>query len=328
MRELILAADIGGTMIRVAIADSRGRILEKASTLVPKGPDARAVPMKVLELCDVLSAKYGGRRSISKVSIAAIGPLDMTKGAIVRPANMPYEIVPIMDVLCNHFDATFILLNDCNAAVIAEKNIGAGKGVDDVVYITISSGIGGGVILDGRLLLGKDGNAAEIGHTVVDMSMGMMCGCGKKGHWEAYCGGNSIPKFAKFLLEKKYSNVNSALAHRLRDDTHTISAKDIFDYARAGDEFALMFVDAIAEINGAGVANVVDVFDPSVISIGGSVALNNVDLVVDKLRPFVEQYALNRVPKIVPTPLGHDAPLIGAILAAIEPPPKSIFKTL
>ncbi|MEM1891919.1 MAG: ROK family protein, partial [Nitrososphaerota archaeon] len=97
---------------------------------------------------------------------------------------------------------------------------------------------------------------------------------------------------------------------------------------RCGDEFALIFIDTISEINGAGVANVVDAFDPSIISIGGSVALNNVDLVVDKLKPFVEQYALNRVPEIVPTPLGHDAPLIGAILAAIDPPPKSVFKTL
>ncbi|MEM0090112.1 MAG: ROK family protein [Nitrososphaerota archaeon] len=328
MVELILAADIGGTVIRVAIADLQGHILEKASTLVPKGPDARAVPLKVLELCDALSTKYGGRRSISKVSIAAIGPLDMTKGAIVRPANMPYDVVPIMDVLCNYFDATFILLNDCNAAVIAEKRAGAGKYVDDVVYITISSGIGGGAILDGKLILGKDGNAAEIGHTVVDMSIGMVCGCGKKGHWEAYCGGNSMPKFAKFLAENRYNNINSTLARRLREGTYNISAKDIFDYARCGDEFALIFIDTISEINGAGVANVVDAFDPSIISIGGSVALNNVDLVVDKLKPFVEQYALNRVPEIVPTPLGHDAPLIGAILAAIDPPPKSVFKTL
>ena len=327
MRELILAADIGGTLIRVAIADPQGRILEKASTLVPKTSDAKAVPMKVLELCDALSAKYGGRRLISKVSIAAIGPLDMTKGAIIRPANMPYDVVPIADVLRDYFDATLIILNDCNAAAIAEKRIGAGKNVDDVVYITMSSGIGGGVVLDGRLLLGKDGNAAEIGHTVVDMSMGMVCGCGKKGHWEAYCGGNSMPKFAKFLAESKYDNVNSTLARKLREGTHTVSAKDIFNYARAGDEFALIFINTIAEINGAGVANVVDTFDPSVISIGGSVALNNVDLVVEKLKPFVEQYAINRVPDIVPTPLGHDAPLIGAVLAAMDPPPKSVFKT-
>ncbi len=328
MEGLILAADIGGTVIRVAIADSQGRMLEKASTLVPKGHDARAVPMKVLELCDALSIKYGGRRSISKVSIAAIGPLDITTGAIVRPANMPYDRVPIMEVLCDCFDATFILLNDCNAAAIAEKLVGAGKDVDDVVYITVSSGIGGGVILDGKLLLGKDGNAAEIGHMVVDMDMGMTCGCGKKGHWEAYCGGNSMPKFAKFLAENKYSNVDSILARKLREGKHIISAKDVFNYARSGDEFALMFIDKIAEINGAGVANVVNAFDPSVISIGGSVTLNNVDLVVDKLKPFVERYAVNRVPKIVPTPLGHDAPLIGAILAAINPPPKSVFKSL
>jgi glucokinase len=252
----------------------------------------------------------------------------MKKGAIIRPANMPYDVVPIADVLCNYFDATFILLNDCNAAAIAEKRIGAGKNVDDVVYITMSSGIGGGVILDGRLLLGKDGNAAEIGHTVVDMSMGMICGCGKKGHWEAYCGGNSMPKFAKFLVESKYDNVNSTLARKLKEGIHTVSAKDIFDYARAGDEFALIFINTVAEINGVGVANVVDVFDPSVISIGGSVALNNVDLVVEKLKPFVERYAINRVPDIVPTPLGHDAPLIGAILAAMDPPPKSVFKAL
>ncbi|MEM2909556.1 MAG: ROK family protein [Nitrososphaerota archaeon] len=328
MKELILAADIGGTMMRVAIADSQGRIFEKTSAPVPRGPDARDVLMKVVELCDAISAKYGGRGSISKVSIAAIGPLDMVKGAIVRPANMPYDVVPIMDVLSDYFDATFILLNDCNAAAIAEKRIGVGKDVDDIVYITISSGIGGGAIVDGRLLLGKDGNAAEIGHMVVDMGTDMVCGCGKKGHWEAYCGGNSMPKFAKFLAEEKYSHVDSTLVRKLRKDVQTISAKDLFEYARAGDSFALTFVNTIAEINGIGVANVVDAFDPSVISIGGSVALNNVDLVVERLKPFVEKYALNRVPQIVSTPLGHDAPLLGAVLAAIEPPPKSIFRAL
>ncbi|PUA31509.1 MAG: hypothetical protein B9J98_06060 [Candidatus Terraquivivens tikiterensis] len=326
MEGLILAADIGGTMIRVAVADTKGRILEKASTLVPRAPDARAVPMKVVELGDAISAKYGGRRSISKVSIAAIGPLDMKRGAIIRPANMPYDTVPIMDVLCGYFDATFILLNDCNAAAIAEKSIGAGKDVDDIVYITISSGIGGGVVLDGRLLLGKDGNAAEIGHMVVDMGMGMVCGCGKKGHWEAYCGGNSMPRFARFLSEEKFKHADSTLARKLREGMHTISAKDIFDYARAGDSFAITFVETVAEINGIGVANVVDAYDPSVVSIGGSVALNNVDLVVERLKPFVEKYAVNRVPQIVSTPLGHDAPLLGAVLAAIEPPPKSIFR--
>ena len=137
-----------------------------------------------------------------------------------------------------------------------------------------------------------------------------------------------MPKFAKFLVESKYDNVNSTLARKLKEGIHTVSAKDIFDYARAGDEFALIFINTVAEINGVGVANVVDVFDPSVISIGGSVALNNVDLVVEKLKPFVERYAINRVPDIVPTPLGHDAPLIGAILAAMDPPPKSVFKAL
>lgn len=322
---LIIATDVGGTMLRVAIADSNGRIIDKVTTQVPRETDATSVPLRIAELTSFLLSKHSEKGCLWRFSIAAIGPLDTKRGRIVKPANMPYDEVPLIEVLSKYFDTEFILINDCNAAVLAEKEFGAGRDYDDIVYITISSGIGGGAYIDGTLLMGKDGNAVEIGHTVIDASGKMVCGCGRLGHWEAYCGGNGMPRYAEYLAREEKLHIDSQLLKMLRGG-YKITSKDIFDFARMGDEFALNFIDRVAELNAIGVANVVSIYDPSIITIGGSVALNNVDFIIERLKRRVEKYTINRVPKILPTPLGHDAPLLGAIVAALNPPSKALIK--
>ena len=138
---------------------------------------------------------------ISGIGVASIGPLDLKRGGIASPANLPYRFIPLVKPLEEASGSKVALMNDANAAVLGERRFGAGKEHPDLVFITLSTGIGGGAIVDGHLLIGKDGNAAEIGHMVVDSEERLTCGCGRRGHWEAYCSGRNLPNLAALLAE-------------------------------------------------------------------------------------------------------------------------------
>lgn len=321
----LLAADVGASKTRVCLADRSGKILEKLSSMTPKVGSPESLPQIILDLGDRLLEKYGGIKAADMISIASIGPLDVKRGLIVKSPNIPFERVPIRDFIVQHYDGPVVLLNDCNAAVLAEKMFGAATDRQNVVYITISSGIGGGAIVDGNLLLGKDGNAAEVGHIVVDFEGSLTCGCGKPGHWEGYCSGKGLPRFALWLVMNKYTSIKSKFAERAARKESWMTAEKIFESAREGDPVASMILRDFTKINLAGLGSVINVYDPEAVFIGGSVTLNNVDSVVAPLRKGVEKFAMNRVPEIETTSLGHDAPLLGALAAAINPPERSII---
>lgn len=313
---LVAGVDIGATYTRVVLADEKGRILDRAKFETPRS-SREAVPASIASAIRVLLKRIGGsERDLRGIGVGSIGPLDVKRGVIVKAANLPLENVPIVEPLESEFGVTTYLVNDCVAAVIGEKHMGAGRDHDNLVYITISTGIGGGVYVDGRVLLGKDGNAHEIGHMVVDAEGKLVCGCGRRGHWEAYSSGTGIPKLAKLLAEENPGLFErSVLASK--GDPLRLTSKDVYDAAKAGDAFARAVVEEAARYNAMGVANVVNVYDPSLITVGGSVALNNVELVVEPLKKMVHEYAVNRVPEITVTPLGDDVGLYGAIALAL-----------
>lgn len=312
----VAGVDIGATYTRVVIADEKGRILDRVKFETPRS-DRMALSASIARAIRELLKRVGApEKGLKGIGIGSIGPLDIKRGVIVRAANLPLENVPIVEPLEREFDVNVYLVNDCVAAVVGEKHMGAGRDHDNLVYITISTGIGGGVYVDGRVLLGKDGNAHEIGHMVVDAEGKLVCGCGKKGHWEAYSSGSGIPKLAKLLAEEKPELFKrSALASW--GDPLKLTSKNVYDAAKAGDAFARTVVEEAARYNAMGVANVVNVYDPSLITIGGSVALNNVELVVEPLKKMVQEYAVNRIPEIATTPLGEDVGLYGAVALAL-----------
>lgn len=320
----LLAADVGASKTRVCLADGSGRILEKRSATTPKGGSPDSLPKIILELGGRLLERYGGIKVADVISIASIGPLDIKKGLIVGSPNIPFKQVPVRDFIAQHYDGSIVLLNDCNAAVLAEKMFGAAADKQNLVYITISSGIGGGAIVDGQLLLGKDGNAAEVGHIVVNFEGNLICGCGKTGHWEGYCSGTGLPRFALWLIMNKYATIQSKLAASASRNESWVTAEKVFESAREEDPLASMILRDFTEINLAGLGSVINVYDPEAIFLGGSVTLNNIDLVVGPLRNEIEKFAINRIPEIGVTSLGHDAPLLGALAAAIDPPERSI----
>jgi glucokinase len=189
---------------------------------------------------------------------------------------------------------------------------GAGKGFDNLVYMTLSTGIGGGVFVDGHLLLGKDGNASEVGHMVIDIEERLRCGCGKRGHWEAYCSGKNIPNYVRIRLNETVYR-DSSLRKRVNGWSQEETTKMFFEEAEKGDKTALDIVEDIGRLNAAGFASVINLYDPSIITVGGSMALNHESLILNPIKKYVPNYVINRVPEIQITPLGEDVVLMGAI---------------
>jgi len=314
MERLAVGVDVGGTNIRVALGDERGRIIARISERTEKHRGPEGISRQIVRSIRRLIERIGGRR-IEGIGIGSAGPLDLKRGGLMKPTNIPYDFVPLVEPLREEFDLPVYLLNDCSVAVVGERFFGAGKEHENLAYITLSTGIGGGIYVDGHLLIGKDGNATEIGHFTIDYKGRLLCGCGKRGHWEAYCSGNGIPNYVRLLLSEEDPDEvkDSLLMSKINGNLNLLTAKILYDCAKAGDPLSLKLTDRIGVLNAIGFACVIDAYDPSLITIGGSIALRNENLVLSPIRKYVGEHARNRVPEIRITPLGDDVVLYGAI---------------
>ena len=309
-----VAVDIGATNLRAASGDERGlrrRISERTDAdHGPGGISGQLIRMvKALEMDEV-----------SAIGVGSIGPLDLGTGSIVGTPNLPFESIPVLEPLESEFDVPVRMLNDCAAAVLGEREYGAGRGLQHLVYVTLSTGLGGGAIVDGHLLIGKDGNAVEVGHLTIDPGSPLVCGCGKRGHWEAYSSGSNIPNYARLVL-REIGGKDSLLLELAGGDPGGITPELIFRAAEDGDPAALTIVRRIGKVNAIGFADIVNVFDPQLITVGGSIALNNPDLILEPILENIDRHLINRRPEIVITPLGEDVVLHGALALAVGQSP-------
>ncbi len=304
-----LAVDIGATNIRVASGD-HGGLNSKLSESTDRDNGPLGVSAQIIRMAHEL-----GMDSVESAGVGSIGPIDIASGNIVNTTNLPFKEVPVTEPLREAFDVPVSLLNDCTAAVLGEKSFGAGREIDNLAYVTLSTGLGGGAIVDGHLLIGKDGNAVEVGHITIDPDSPLTCGCGSPGHWEAYSSGNNIPNFAKHILGEE----GSSLIHELTEgDPGAMTVEILFEAAKVGDAAALRVVDELGKVNAVGFANVVNAFDPELITIGGSIALNNPELILGPIMENIDRHLLNRRPRIMITPLGDDVVLYGALARALS----------
>jgi len=320
-RKLAIGVDLGGTNVRVALGDSNGRIITKTLEMTEKSRGPKGVSEQIIRMIYAITAEKANLKDIVGIGIGSAGPLDIRRGGLMKPTNLPFDFVPLVEPLEDEFGLPTKLLNDCVAAVIGEKYFGLGKEHENLVYITISTGIGGGVYVDGHLLIGKDGNAHEIGHFTIDFEGRLTCGCGRKGHWEAYCSGSGIQNYSKLIIEEDgLMNLDgSQLIEDIRRKGYaSITAKTIYEYAKAGDKVAKIITEKIGALNAIGFACVVDAYDPSLITVGGSVTLNNPDLVINPIKRHIGKHARNRVPEITLTPLGEDAVIYGALASVFH----------
>ena len=305
--------DLGATNLRAIVADAEGTVLGSDRRATPRGPTGIAVTEAVLATLR-RACEDGGidPRSIEAVGIGSIGPLDLRAGTVNNPANLPDTIdrIPLSGPIGELVGSDRIYLhNDTNAGAIGERFY-SDRNPDDMVYLTISSGIGAGVCVDGTVLSGWDGNAGEVGHMVLDPQGYLTCGCGKDGHWEAYCSGNNIPRYAEFLHED--DPIDTALPIGDPD----FSAVDVFEHA-GEDAFADHVVDQVAHWNAMGVANIVHAYAPIVVYVGGAVALNNPDLVLEPIRDRLPEMVFTNIPDIQLTELGDDVVVQGALASAL-----------
>lgn len=295
-----IAADLGATNMRVALVSASGKVIAKLSEpTVKTGENGMAVTRQIIRMIHKMRDAHPPK--IIGIGIASIGPLDYQRGGPVRSPNVPFAFIPLIKPLRHVFDLPVLLFNDTNAAALGEYRFGAGKGKKNIVYITLSTGIGAGVIADGKLLLGKSGNAAEVGHVTVDTRYNLPCTCKKgDGHWEAYASGRNIPRFFTQWARTRDKKIN-----------HTFqTAKDIFAAGRARDPAVREFLDELSKINARAISNIIVAYDPELITIGGSVALHNASAILGGMKKYVDHYL--PTPPITITKLGEDITLLGA----------------
>ncbi len=302
--------DLGGTNVRAVVADADGTILGSHKQAAPRGPNGLAVTEAILDCLREASAAAGVEpQSTRAAAIAAAGRLDLTEG-LVEPTNIPVGEVPLRGPVSNLLETDDIHLHKDVAAGVIGERYHAARNPDDMAYLTISSGIGAGIAVDGSILSGWDGNAGEVGHMTVDPTGKMTCGCGHDGHWEAYCSGANIPEYARVLWAEA-DRPDTAMPI----ESDEFAAADVF--ANAGDRFADRIVEHLADWNALGVANLVHVYAPLVVSVGGAVALNNEDLVVEPIRERLEGLVMTNVPEIRLTDFGDDVVVQGALASAL-----------
>jgi glucokinase len=318
--KLAIGIDLGGTNVRIALGDDKGHILTRCSEKTDKTKGPEGVSNQIIEIIRSIQARKTTTEEIQGIGIGSSGPLDVKRGCLMKPTNIPYDLVPLVEPLENEFSLPTYLLNDCSAAVLGEKFFGAGKSHKNLAYVTLSTGIGGGAYVDEHLLVGKDGNAAEIGHFTIDHEERLLCSCGKRGHWEAYCSGNGIPNYIRLLLEEKRPEEiePSLLVEAAGPDLRNMTARTLYDAARAGDKLSQEFVEKIGVLNAVGFACVIDAYDPSLVTVGGSITLKNTSIVIEPIRRHVDKHARNRVPEIDITPLGDDVVLYGALAMVLS----------
>lgn len=263
MENLYIGVDLGGTKIYTAISDIHGNILSEL--IVPTEADKgyEQIVDKIKNgIREVMSSV--DKFKIKAIGLGSPGPLDIENGIIAEPVNLPFYNFPIVDELIREFGIKTYLDNDANAATLAEYMFGAGKGSKNMLYVTVSTGVGGGAILNGKIYRGSTSNALEVGHTTINLS-GRRCGCGNNGCVEAMSSGTAIKKMAKDALD-------SRIETSLRQYDGEVSSKEVFVEASKGDKVSIEIVESALSYLGAGIANYANIFDPDIIVIGGGIS--------------------------------------------------------
>jgi glucokinase len=301
-----------GTQIRALRTDLAGEKAARAEqlTLAQQGP--QAVVSRILETVGVVMAEIP-REEILGLGIGAPGPID-SAGVVHDPPNLPgWKGVSLVDELAGPLGLPIYAGNDANLGALAEHRFGAGIGVDHLVYLTVGTGIGGGVISHGRMLTGWRGFAAELGHQTLDPD-GPLCGCGQPGHLEAFASGPAIARDARKALEQGRS---STIPEQAGGE---VTAKSVAAAAMAGDALAIELLHQAGYYLGLGLANLIHILEPQRILIGGGVSLAG-ELLLQPARQTVDQRLMSSVYRgveILPAALGPDVGLMGAAALVMQ----------
>jgi glucokinase len=306
--ELVIAADLGGTNLRAATVDRAGRIHERTKQHTPKAEKASEIVRAIVQAareCESRSRERGAQ--IRAVSVVVPGTVRIAEGVVTKAPNVPsLNGFRLAAALESELQWPAVLENDANAAGVGEMWQGAGRGRKSIIMITLGTGVGGGIILDGKLWRGIDGSAGELGHIGVEPFGGVACTCGSRGCLEVYASATAIVRMTREAIPRY---PNSPL-HTSED----LTAKSIFESGQAGDELALEVFRRMGIYLGVGLASLINIFNPEVIVIGGGVA-DGWDMFIPHVREQVQERAFPvpaRRAEIVRAECGDDAGILGA----------------
>jgi len=313
----VLAIDLGGTKIIAAIISNQGRVMarEYSLTLADKGPQP-VINRMVSAIDRLLSLRRIDSSQLNSVSIAA-GPINFEKGLVTSPPNLPgwYDI-PLRDIIKEKYRVNTFLINDASAATLGEHRFGAGKGVNNLILLTLGTGIGGGIIINGKLYSGPCGSAGEIGHMTIDVN-GPRCSCGNIGCLEMLASGTAV---AREAIKRIRQGERSSLTEIVEGKIESITAEKVEVAAQGGDSLALEVILKAANYLGAGLVNLVNIFNPEMIIVGGGMAKMG-NLLLDPAKQVVRERAFQlpaQAVRIVPAQLGDDAGVLGAAVFAFQ----------
>ncbi len=313
-----IGVDLGGTNIAAGIVNAEGVILSRAS--IPTGAQRPAdeIVADMAALCHSLINEANiSIEEIEAVGIATPGVANHDTGVVEYANNLPFRHFPLAEKFKAGFPApTVSIENDANAAAWGEAKVGAAKGSGSSIMITLGTGVGGGIVIDDKIYSGFNYAGAELGHIVI-VCGGRQCSCGRKGCWEAYSSATALIKMTEEKIAECEAAGRKTMMSEMAAERGKVSGRTSFDAMRAGDEAAKEVVDSYINYLACGIANIINIFQPEVLSIGGGIA-NEKDNLLLPLIPLVraETYGTSivSVPEIRIATLGNDAGIIGAAL--------------
>jgi len=315
MAQHIVAVDLGGTQIRAALCAADGQIFRRVAKLTEakEGPDA-----VIGRIFDAISEAIGDvpLTEIAGIGLGAPGPLNPATGIVLEAPNLPgWNNVPLRTLISQHFSRPTFLGNDANVAGLAEHLYGAARGIRDMIYLTISTGIGSGIIVDGRMLLGAEGLAAEAGHIII-VPNGPLCGCGAHGCLESLAAG---PAIARDVVTRIKAGKKSRIVKLVDGNLDNVDARIVSTAAQLGDKLAISAFRRAGEYLGIGIANLLRLFNPRMIVLGGSVTKAG-PFLFDPMRAAIKANVLPMYREglaITQAALGDDVGLLGAAALAV-----------
>ncbi len=313
--ELTIGVDVGGTKIAAGVVDRAGQVLDQVRVQTPAST-AAAVEAGI---CDAV-AQLAARHEVSAVGLAVAGFVDQSRSVLRFAPNLPMADRPLRQVVGACTGLPVVVENDANAAAWGEHRFGGGRGADDVVMITVGTGLGGGIVLGGRLFRGAFGAAAELGHTRM-VPGGLLCGCGNHGCWEQYSSGRALVREAR-ALARTDPGAAARLLELAHGDAEAIGGRMVTRAAAEGDPAAQGLLAVLGRWLGEGIADLASVLDPAVVVIGGGVSEAG-DLLLGPAREAYEATlsaaAYRPHLAIVAAELGNGAGLVGAADLARHP---------
>jgi glucokinase len=313
-----LGIDLGGTKILTAVADAHGKILSRDHSITQAVKGQEAVIQSILESVDrVLNQAKLTTTELSATGIGAPGLLNPKTGILSTSPNLPgWRDVPLRDIIEKKLGKKAFLINDANAAALGEYYFGAGRNARNFIYITISTGIGGGIIIDGKIYTGSTGTAGELGHTTIDDN-GPMCKCGNRGCWETLGSGTALAREAR---QRMNDGEKTSILDYAEGDIEKVSAQVIHSAAEAGDPLAMELIGRTGYYVGVGLANLINIFNPEMIVIGGGLS-NMGDMLLGPAFKVAEERAFKeafQAVRMVTAELGRNSGVLGAAAFALQ----------